>query len=331
MSKVDVYEKVTNRIIEMLEQGTVPWQQPWKAETAPRNLKSGHYYRGLNVWLLLSKGYTSPYWLTFKQAKDMGGKVKSGERSTFVVFWRVLKFREDNGEKVEDGSEQENEDDVKVIPYLRYYNVFNAEQVEGIEHKIPDTEANPEFNPIQEAQRIIDSMPNRPEIIHQGNAAFYKPTTDTVTLPPETQFYDETGYYSTAFHELVHSTGHKSRCNRKGVAEIAARDSETYSREELVAEMGSSFLDAQAGIIQHTEENSAAYIQSWLKALRDDKKLVVSAAGKAQKAADYILGRGSGDNQEKQASVKEETPAKNSRNVPTKRAHATRPTQPALL
>jgi len=179
---------------------------------------------------------------------------------------------------------------VKDIPLLRYYRVFSVEQCE-LPDKVKAKYAEPEkqFNPIEQAEQIVAGMPNRPEINHQGNRAYYRQSTDLIVMPPRNQFHTETGYYDTLFHELAHSTGHQSRLNRKSFNRLVAFGDHEYSKEELVAEMTSAYLCGVTGIVRDTIDNSTAYIQSWLKALNDNRRLVVQAAAQAQKAADFIL------------------------------------------
>jgi antirestriction protein ArdC len=278
-----IYQIVTDRITALLEKGVVPWQKNWSAnQQPPQNLVSRKPYRGINILLLQSMGYTSPYWLTFKQAQELGGYVKQGQKGCPVVFWRWL----DVENKVTGETEH--------IPFLRYYTVFNVAQCEGISVLETTAPAN-ENTPIQAAEQIVAGMLKRPEITHGFNQAFYSPPGDFVAMPAVEQFKSTADYFATLFHELTHSTGHGSRLNRKAVSgsegKMAAFGSDPYGKEELVAEMGSAFLCCAAGIADRTIENSAAYVGAWLKRLKSDPKLVVQAAGQAQKAADYILGR----------------------------------------
>lgn len=282
--KKNIYEIITARIEELLNQGTIPWHQPWKPGAGEhRNLISKKPYRGINVFLLGCAGFTSPYWLTFKQAKELGGSIKKGEKGNIVVFWKWL-FKEE---------EQENGEIEEVkIPMLRYYTVFNVDQCEGIPaDKIPALDDNTNtLEPIEAAEQLINSMPLCPSISYGGNRAFYSPSADRVQLPALEQYDVAEEYYSTAFHELAHSTGHKSRLNRKEITSHNPFGSKEYSKEELIAEMTASYLCAVTGIEQATIENSAAYIQGWLKKLKDDRKMIVYAAAAAQKAADFIRG-----------------------------------------
>jgi len=277
---MNVYEVITDRIIDRLEQGTVPWHQPWSAER-PKNLVSKKEYRGINVFLLGAGRYSQPYWLTFRQAKQLGGHVKKGEKSTPVVFWKWFDY-------VQEGDDGEPE--TKQRPMLHYYRVFNVSQCEGIdESKIPSLTTRT-FEPIERAEEVVQGMPQRPIIQHETPQAFYRPSADVVNMPAAELFRSDEEYYSTLFHELTHSTGHESRLNRLDTDKLAAFGSRDYSQEELVAEMGSAFLCGHCGIAERIIDNSAAYIQGWLRRLRNDKRLVVFAAAQAQKAADFVLG-----------------------------------------
>ncbi len=276
-----VYQMVTDKIIAELEKGVIPWNKPWQDNTSmsvPVNMKSGRQYRGINVWMLLAGGYSSKYWLSYKQAKARGGQVKKGERSTPVIFWKMI--------EVED---QQAPDGKKKVPMIRYYNAFNLDQVEGLED--PDrkeTRLN-SFNPIQEAEKVIHGMPNPPEISHVQPRAFYLPRQDRVNLPLPGLFKSPEYYYASAFHELVHSTGHETRLNRRPSTDPRQIGDKSYSMEELVAEMGASFLCAHVKIENRTLENQAAYIQGWIEILRESPRILVQAGSQAQKAADYIL------------------------------------------
>lgn len=281
-----VYQVITDRIVHLLEQGTIPWQKPWKSsDQAPQNFVSRKPYRGVNVFLLNCLGYASPYFLTFKQAQQLGGFVKKGEKGCPVVFWKWL--------EVEDKETHES----KRIPFLRYFSVFNVTQCENIPAPNEETILSPAPapSPIEAAEEIVQGMPQRPEIKSGLDRAFYSPRQDYVGMPAVQQFKGGEEYYSTLFHELTHATGHDSRLNRKGVSRsegtLASFGSDPYAREELVAEMGSAFLCGEAGIVDRVIDNSAAYVASWLERLKNDSKLVVTAAAQAQKAADFILGK----------------------------------------
>ncbi len=286
---MDVFEIVTEKIINLLEQGVVAWRRPWASTGVPRNLVSKKPYRGVNFFLLSASKYVSPFWLTMRQANELGGLVRKGEESTIVVFWKV-----DQVEKKTEELENEQTDTKSHRRFvLRYYRVWNLEQCElprSVLDKLPKTETH-EHDPIEAAERIIAQMPDPPEIQHAGSKAFYSPITDRITLPPRELFASAAEYYATALHETVLSSGSQKRLAREGICEAAPFGSPVYSKEELCAEMGAAFLCAEAGISPAVIENQAAYVAGWLKKLRDDRKLLVYAAAQAQRAADFILGR----------------------------------------
>ncbi len=266
-----IYEMITNRMIQLLESGVVPWRRPWRVGAAV-NWKSQKPYRGINTLLLEPGEYAS-----FKQVTEAGGTVKKGEKGHIVVFWTWLEKEDDDSDKP-----------VK-IPFLRYYKVFEiTKQCEGLTSKRNDQTF--EHDPIEEAERICAGYKDAPLVIFASGRAFYRPSQDVVSVPPLCDYGKPQEYYSTLFHEHVHSTGHKNRLDRSGITELAAFRDESYSKEELVAEIGAAMLCGVAGIDNSTMENSAAYVGSWLRRLKDDKKLIVQASGQAQKAADYILG-----------------------------------------
>ncbi len=281
---MNVYQIITDRVVKLLESGVIPWKKPWDSTLgAPRNFATKKFYRGINVFLLSNHPFKSPYWMTFLQIAGMGGSVKAGAKSTPVIFWKLLKQAAEPTSVNTYGDAQVGGD---AIPLLRYYNVFNVEQTNGI--TVPE-ESPRIFNPIQECEQIVSAMPNRPTIQHNGNEAFYSPPKDFVNMPSQEAFNSPEKYYCALFHELTHSTGHESRLKRSGITDRHHFGETDYSKEELVAEMGAAFLCGTAGIENRTIGNSAAYISSWLKCLEDDNKLVVHAAAQAQRAADYIL------------------------------------------
>lgn len=280
---MNVYDVINTRIMELLAQGTVPWRKTWNATSnQPKNLITKKDYRGVNVFLLACMPYSSPYWLTFKQAQDKGGFVRKGEKSTPVVFWKWLDRKDANveGEEAVTGNGK--------IPMLRYYSVFNLEQVEDIAPPSTTETVHP-FTPVENAEQIIAGMPMKPNIHYGGNRASYSPMLDVVKMPEPEAFETPADFYATYLHELTHATGHVSRLGRRGILEPSYFGSHEYSKEELVAEMGATFLCAHAGIEQPIIENSAAYIHGWLRNLKNDKTLLVHAAAQAQKACDYIL------------------------------------------
>src|SRR6266852_4786387 len=286
--KMDIYAIVTEKIINLLESGVVLWRRPWTSTGLPRNLVSKKPYRGVNFFLLSASKYVSPFWLTIRQANELGGHVRKGEESTVVVFWKVDDAKQSTGD---DNEETDGKTRRRFL--LRYYRVFNLEQCElpqGVLDKLPKIETH-EHDPIEAAERIIADMPDRPEIQYTGSKAFYSSLTDRITLPPRELFTSAEEFYATALHETVHSSGSEKRLAREGICEAAPFGSPVYSKEELTAEMGAAYLCAEAGISTVVIENQAAYVAGWLKRLRDDRKLLIYAAAQAQRAADFILNR----------------------------------------
>ena len=286
---MDVYAIVTEKIINLLESGVVPWRRPWTSPGLPRNLVSKKPYKGINYFLLSASKYVSPFWLTYRQATELGGHVRKGEESTIVVFWKIENLKQ----STEDLGSEESDEENRRRFLLRYYRVFNLEQCElpqAVLDKLPNIETH-EHDPIEAAERIIAEMPNPPEIQYAGSKAFYSSVTDRITLPPRELFISAEEQMATTYHEISHATGHPKRLNRKSITEAAPFGSPIYATEELVAEMSAAYLCAEAGISPAVIENQAAYVAGWLKKLRDDRKLVVHAAAQAQKAADYILGK----------------------------------------
>jgi antirestriction protein ArdC len=276
---MNVYEIITKQIIEKLESGTIPWQRPWIGGPA-KNLISNKPYQGINTILLACSGFSSPYWLTFKQAQAKGGHVKKGEKGTIICFWKTYK------KSAPTDDDPDNEESRYV---LRYYRVFNVDQCEGVE--APSLKQH-DFNPIEQCEKVVNEMPNKPAVKHESSRAFYAPMTDHVNMPKPESFENSEAYYSVLFHELSHSTGHKSRTDRHNLEKTDHMfGSKDYSKEELVAEMGAAFLCGHTGIENKTIDNSAAYIQSWVKKFKDKPKMVIQAAGKAQKSTDYILNK----------------------------------------
>jgi antirestriction protein ArdC len=273
--KKNIYEIINERIFDLLEKGEIPWQKPW-VSGEPVSFITKKTYRGINPFILISSGYSCPYWASFKQVKGKGGSIKKGEKGFPVVFWKWIEI---DGQDTESGKIN--------VPFLRYYTVFNLEQAEGID--IPKMEQR-NFHPISEAERIIHQMPKAPVIEQKEPQAYYLPSEDLVNMPNSNLFKSDEEYYSTLFHELTHSTGHPSRLNRSELSKINMLKSHDYSKEELVAEMGSAFLCGRCGIAPKVIDNQAAYIKAWLTQLQNNRKWLVYAAAKAQKAADFILG-----------------------------------------
>jgi antirestriction protein ArdC len=298
----DVEAEVTDRIIEALEANSVPWRKPWTSSgLLPTSISTGRAYRGINALLLAmtaeAKGYDSPYWLTFNQAKAHGGSIRKGERATQVVFWK--RWETDDKDKQAAG----DPDAKKSVFLLRFFSVFNLAQTDGVElpkrFELPEAEA---LDPIEQAEAIWEGYESGPALRRAlSDSAHYEPAADRITLPLEEQFTKAAAgqhanaahaYYGTLFHEAIHSTGHASRLDRfERSGEPQHFGSERYAREELVAEMGAAMLRSLAGIAtDDSTEQSAAYVASWLEALRNDKRLVIQAAAQAQRAVDRIVG-----------------------------------------
>ena len=276
--KKDIYEMVTDRIIEQLEKGYIPWQKPWTGvHDGAYNRISNKPYSLLNQMLLSKTGE----YASFKQWTELGGHIRKGEKAEIVTFWKIQPIEEENedGEKV-----------TKQIPLLRYYNVFHISQVEGVEPKSIDLN---ELQPIEEAERIKNEYMKREHIKileKVTDKAFYSPSLDYIQVPCKEQYQDIEEFYSTLFHEMTHSTGHKIRLDREDVKDCVYFGTENYSKEELCAELGSAFLINKLGIESSKSfNNSTAYIQSWLRVLKNDKKFIISASSRAEKAVKYIL------------------------------------------
>jgi antirestriction protein ArdC len=276
------YGWITEQILRLLERGVAPWRQPWDgAAEIPRNLASRRRYRGVNAFLLhaarIERGYRTPWWATFNQVRGLRGHVRKGERATKIVYWQW-------------GSVADEPQEVVARPVLRYFNVFNLDQCDRLEAKVPS--ATPAVvQPIVAAERIVTAMPDPPTIHHGEAAAWYCADDDAISLPSLRAFESPRAYYSTLFHELAHATGHPSRLGRFAAdMKLPPFGSPDYSEEELTAEMAAAFLSGEAGISGSTVECSAAYLQEWLRVLRRDPGALLFAAGRAQKAADCILG-----------------------------------------
>lgn len=284
----DIYAEVTAKIIHELEEGRLPWVQPWgRAGTVnpglPRNAISARNYSGVNVLILwgavIEHGYPSQSWLTFRQAMQAGGNVRKGERGTTVVY--ADRFTPEK----EKERARETGDDAKAIPFLKRFTVFNVAQCEGLRKGLAGDHAPlPERQIIPVAEDVIAA--SGVDFRIGGDKAFYVPAHDYVQVPPQPAFFEQINYYRTALHELCHSTGHVARLDRKMMNGIGGKD---YAREELIAEMGSAFLCAALGIeptVRHAD-----YLGHWLEVLREDNRAIFHAASAASKAADWILAR----------------------------------------
>lgn len=262
---MNTYEIVTEKIISLLDQGVIPWRQPWATTGSPRNLVTKRSYRGVNFFLLSATNYVSPWWLTMRQANEIGGQVRKGEHSQIVVFWKVDRVGE-TSEIEPDAEEPKSEDKSRRRFLLKFYRVFNIDQCDlpqAAVDKLPKVQTY-QHDPIEAAEQIMVGMPNAPEIEYTGSKAFYSSITDRITLPCRELFTTATELYASAFHEMSHSTGHPTRLNRASIVDAAPFGAPTYCVEELVAEMSAAYLCAEAGISPAVLENQAAYIQGWL-------------------------------------------------------------------
>lgn len=276
---MDIYGIINEKILSKLNAGIIPWKKPWKNQLAISYVTKKPY--SLLNQILLGEGGE---FITFNQVTERGGHVRKGAKSKMVVFWKMIK----KTETVEEDGEEKAV--VRVIPMLRYYNVFNIKDCEGIKPHLPEDAEDNEAESDEAADAVISDYLSRENIpLHfGGNAAYYAPTEDAITLPRKEAFSQTAEYYSTAFHEIVHSTGHNTRLNRQILNQFGSKE---YAREELVAEMGAAYSLGRLGIdTQSSLTNSTAYIQSWKKRIEEDKYLFVSTAGKAEKACDYIFG-----------------------------------------
>lgn len=280
MAKADVYQEVTNKIIDLMETHGTNWCKPWEsnglASGLPFSVTSRSAYSGINVVLLWAAGYASSEWGTFKAWQAKGAKVKKGEKGTPIIFFKQLSVKD------------KDTDQKKLIPMIKQFYVFNAEQVEGYEPEPIKT-----LEPLELLDNAEKFIKNTGATIHKvaGDSAYYRPSTDSITVPLPEQFKGEAhsdrlhGYYGTVLHELTHWTGSKKRLDReKGIR----YGDEKYANEELIAELGAAFLCAELGISSEPREDHAHYLNSWLKALKDDKKLIVKAASQARKACEFL-------------------------------------------
>lgn len=290
--KPDLYQKVTNRMIELLEVGVIPWRKTWNSYGLAKNYATNHIYTGINCLLMNNTVHSIPYYLTFKQAKAMGGSIRKGAKSEQVIFFKIL-FKDAKNKTIskdEFSRRSKQGEETKALKFLRYYNVFNVTDVNDIELKLPVLEQY-EHEKIQACEHIIQGMKQPPNFINADpNRAYYAPKKDVLNMPNIKQFKSPEEYYAVIFHEMIHATGHENRLGRKGITEFDRFGSAQYSEEELIAEIGASFLCAKAAIDNDDIiENSAAYIQGWLGKLREDNKFIFKSAAAAQKAVSYIL------------------------------------------
>lgn len=286
--KPDIYQEITNNIIEALEQGVPPWACPWVRtgeDALPVNHTTGGHYRGINVVLLwLSQGignYRSARWMTYRQAAALGGQVKKGEKGTGLVFYKPIE--KSTGAFDGDGNEV-----VERFPLIKPFTVFNLEQIEGIE--VDQREPPAQFDPLESAEAVLQA--SGVTILYGGDRAYYRPSSDDITLPGRNRFSNPTDFYATALHELSHATSHERRCGRIPFQTDIPKGS--YAFEELVAEIGASFCMAWLGLSGDVQDH-ASYIDSWLAVLQHDKKAIFKAAAEAQKAHQWIMAQAMGE------------------------------------
>ena len=278
-----VYKIITDKIIEQLEKNIIPWRKTWASPLHfPANYITNKCYSGVNVFLLGTSSYTSRYWLTYNQAKLRGGNVIKGQKGTTIIFWKLSK-KEDKTTGKETSSAM-----------LRYYNVFNLEQCENVS-ELPNREDTQVIEtgskPIEELENFVADLKDIPKIVHIKNSAYYDTLKDVINMPLLKNFDKAELYYSTLFHEIIHSTGHDKRLKRdmEGNTVTTKTAKRSYAKEELIAEIGACFLNSFAGIENIELDNSVSYIKGWLRVLKSDPCFIVSASGKAQKAVDYLI------------------------------------------
>ena len=286
--KDDIYDRITNRIIESLEAGVRPWLKPWNAGHAAGRITrplrhNGQPYSGINVFMLWmeakARGYSAPIWMTFRQAQELGGHVRKGEKGSLVVYANSMTKTEIDAES---GEEQD-----RTIPFLKGYTVFNVEQIDELPAHYYARAAAPVLDPIERIAPVESFLAHTGAAVsHGGNQAFYMPSQDRIQMPPFAFFRDPESYYATLLHETVHWTKHATRLERDFGRKRWG--DEGYAMEELVAEIGAAFLSADLGITPDIREDHASYIASWLKVLKDDKRAIFSAAGHAQRAASFL-------------------------------------------
>lgn len=286
----DIYAEVTSRIVAQLDQGVIPWKKPWTG--TPDGAVSHAKLRPYSLINQMLLGTPGEY-LTLKQCNAEGGRVRKGAKSRFVVFWKAYSRQQ----RAEDGSPLTDDDGnalMRTVPVLRYYHVFNIADCEGVTPRLKSPDGLPTFSPVQRAEDVFAGYRARSGVKFEQikqDKAFYSPAYDKIVLPQLNQFSAAEEYYSTLFHESVHSTGHLTRLNRFEGEGSAPFGSETYSKEELVAEIGAAAILHELGMeTPETFRNSTAYTQSWSKKLRDDPRLFISATARAEKAVRMIFG-----------------------------------------
>ncbi len=277
--KNDVYSIITSRIIKQLEQGVIPWQKSFVESGLPQSIVTKRPYRGINVWLLVMLSFPRNNFITTNQLKEVGGVVKEDEKAALVTFWNWKEITDDQS------------GETKNIPFLRYYTVYNADQCDGISDEVLPAPPVKVKNPVKQAEQTILLMQQKPVIKHKEKKSFYDPCLDVINIPKIDTCESQEHYYKALFHQLVHSTGHVSRLNRKEVMQMPElRPDDSFSTEELIAEMGASYLMSISGFTKDTiSKDNGARAKGWLEKFKENKQLVIYAGGKAQQAIDYIL------------------------------------------
>ncbi len=278
-----IYETVTEEIITRLEQGVAPWRSSWST-ALPASLSTKKEYRGINLVILHGRGFRSRYWTTYREAQKRGGQVKKGAKGVKIVYWH-WRTEEEKQKLISSGKASKP---APCTPFIS--TVFNLDQIEGLEVEEEEDVAVYKHDKLEAAEVVYRSMPNKPKLVHAVDVnPAYSPFSDEVKMPFIEQFENREFYYSTLFHELVHSTGHASRLGRFSDEPGSVFMSYSYSCEELVAELGSAFLSAKAGVSNElTIADSASYLSGWIEQLKNDKMLLFKASGLAQKAVQYI-------------------------------------------
>lgn len=291
-----LYEHAAARVITQLEQGTIPWRRPWGVYGMAKNFASGHHYTGINFFFLnFFAQYPIPYYLTYRQARQLGGNVRKGEKATERVYFYTGYYKDEKGNTISEAEAQQPQYQGKSLDHVRFlkaYPVFNIEQCEGIEWETPGLPER-DATPIEECEAILHSMEPPPTFERiDANQAFYSPSKDIVNVPDPKQFESSAFFYAVVFHELAHWTGHETRLAREGImTKGVERTSELYAEEELIAELASNYLLSVAGVhTRDTKDVSAAYLDTWIKRLKAEPNILFRIAPKAQAAAEYILG-----------------------------------------
>lgn len=272
-TQIDIHQLITDRVIELLEAGTVPWRISWREAGLPINAVTQKPFLGVNVMLLVSLGYKRNAFLSFRQIKELGGDIKKGEKAQMVTYRKWI---------------PKEGDPEKLISVLRYYYVFNISQCT----KLPDLLLPPVpqyIDPLAVCEKIVAEMPDKPNFTDIENEAYYDPGKDIINIPAIEYFLEQEAYYATLFPELVHSTGHGNRLKRKYLYAPTNSPQYHYTLEKLIAEIGGCYLQSAAGIHYNTISDMAGHIQGWQAKLRSDKRTIILASDFAQKATDYIL------------------------------------------